>query len=163
METLQLTGAAEPRNPQQQGRKANSNGRTFEQLIAQSLRSRGYLECVIAPDPARQAFFVHQFKGAFESIYQTPMTVDFYVWHPDKFPKGLIIECKYQEINGSADEKFPYTVYSLKKTGIPVILLLIGQGARRAAVDWCVRQQSECLTVFLSVEAFLRRANGGLL
>lgn len=80
-----------------------------------------------------------------------------------KVRAGLIIECKYQETGGSADEKFPYTVLSLKKTGVPAILLLIGAGAKRKAVDWCIRQQSTALTVFTSVEAFLRRANGGLL
>lgn len=163
MDGIELTGSPEPRNPQQQGRKANNNGRYFEQLISQSLRSRGYLQYPVAPNPAYKPFFVPQFKGLFESIYGIPMTVDFYVWHPDKFPQGLIIECKYQETNGSADEKFPYTVLSLKKTGIPTILLLIGEGAKRKAVDWCTRQQSPLLTVFVSVEAFLRRANGGLL
>ena len=163
MDVLALTGAHEPRNPQQQGRKANNNGRYFEQLISQSLRSRGYVECRVAPNPARSPFFVPQCTGLFESIYGIPMRVDFYVWHPDKFPQGLIIECKYQETNGSADEKFPYTVANLKKAGIPTILLLIGDGAKRKAVDWCARQQSTLLTVFVSVEAFLRRLNGGLL
>lgn len=163
MDGIELTGAHEPRDPQQQGRKANNNGRFFEQLISQSLRSRGYAECGNAPPVASKPFFVPQSKGRFESIYGIPMTVDFYVWHPEKFERGLIIECKYQETGGSADEKFPYTVLSLKKTGVPAILLLIGAGAKRKAVDWCIRQQSTALTVFTSVEAFLHRANGGLL
>lgn len=163
METMVLTAPGVGRDSQQQGRKANSNGRYFEQLLCQSLRSRGYAEYRAVPAVPRFAFFIYQFKGRFVSIYGLPMTVDLYLWHPTKYPQGLIIECKYQETAGTADEKFPYTVFSLQQAGIPAILLVIGQGAKRKAVRWCLSQQSELLKVFDSFEAFLLRANGGLL
>lgn len=163
MEAMKLTAPVLLRDHQQQGRKANNNGRYFEQLIAQSLRSRGYAEYQQVPVAPQFAFFIYQHRGRFSSIYGIDMTVDFYVWHPGKYPNGLIIECKYQETQGTADEKFPYTILSLKKAGIPVILLVIGQGAKRKAIGWCLSQQSEMLTVFDSFEAFLLRANGGLL
>jgi hypothetical protein len=163
MDDIQLTGAPESCDLQQQGRKANNNGRRFEQQIAQLLRSHGYTECKDIPTLLAKPFFVAQYKGPFKSLYGLPMAVDFYAWHLDKFPRGLIIECKYQETGGSADEKFPYTIYSLKNIGIPAILLVIGAGAKRRAVDWCLRQQSPLLTVFPSLESFFYRANGGLL
>jgi len=144
---------------QQQGRQANQNGRAFEEQIAQRLKSKGYLQSDALPSEPEQPFFIYQFRGGFTSIYGLPMRVDFYVWNPVKYPNGLIIECKYQETSGSADEKFPYTIACLRKTGLPAILLLVGQGAKRCAVEWCLQQQDHQLTVFSDFESFFRAAN----
>lgn len=144
---------------QQQGRQANQNGRAFEEQIAQRLKSKGYLQADALPNEPDQPFFIYQFRGGFTSLYGLPMRVDFYVWNPVKYPNGLIIECKYQETSGSADEKFPYTIACLRKTELPAILLLIGQGAKRCAVEWCLRQQDRQLTVFADFESFFRAAN----
>ncbi|CAK0764333.1 PD-(D/E)XK nuclease domain-containing protein [Gammaproteobacteria bacterium] len=146
---------------QQQGRQANSNGRDFEDLIAQILRSKGYEKLMYIPAEPHRAFYVPQLRGMFYSIYDLPMRADFYVWHPCKFPNGLIIECKYQETSGPADEKYPYVIASLRKTGIPAILFIIGNGAKRQAVQWAVDQQDENLTVFQNLESFLMFANRG--
>lgn len=147
---------------QQQGRQANSNGRAFEDLIAQRLRSKGYQPLTMLPDAFEQPFFIYQLRGRFTSIYGSPMRVDFFAWHPMKYPNGLVIECKYQETAGSADEKFPYTIACLRKTGSPAILLLIGQGAKRCAVDWCLQQQDDRLMVFKDLESFMKSANRDL-
>ncbi|CAK0745580.1 putative PD-(D/E)XK nuclease domain-containing protein [Gammaproteobacteria bacterium] len=146
---------------QQQGRQANTNGRDFEDLIAQSLRSKGYCKLDEIPLSTDKAFYIPQFSGHFQSIYGLPMRVDFYAWHPTKFPDGLIIECKYQETSGSADEKFPYVIASLKQTGIPAFFFIIGRGAKRSAVDWAINQQDEKIKVFQSLEEFMKFANRG--
>lgn len=150
---------------QQQGRQANQNGKAFEQQIAQRLRSKGYMQVDVIPEyqNPNQPFFISQYRSPFVSIYNLPMRVDFFVWHPSRYPNGLIVECKYQEIAGSTDEKLPYTVACLKKTGIPAILLLIGKGAKRGAIDWRLNQQDQLLTVFSDFEAFFRAANRDLL
>jgi len=147
---------------QSQGRQANSNGRAFEEMIAQRLRSKGYQSLSSPPPAFRTPFFVAQLRGQFFSIYGSPMRVDFFVWHPSKYPNGLVIECKYQETPGSADEKFPYTVANLRKAGIPAILLVMGSGPKRCAVDWCMQQQDDQLTVFKDFESFMKSANRDL-
>lgn len=148
---------------QQQGRQANQNGKAFEEQISQRLKSKGYIQANAIPEDCDQPFFIYQYRGNFTSIYGLPMRVDFFVWHPVKYPDGLIIECKYQETSGSADEKFPYTIACLRNIGLPAILLLVGKGAKRCSVDWCLQQQDHQLTVFSDFESFFRAANRELL
>jgi len=88
--------------------------------------------------------------------------VDFFIWHPWKHPYGLIIEIKYQEIPGSVDEKFPYAIANLKAAGIPSILLVFGDGARREAKAWCMRQQDANLRVFTRMDDWIKALNRGL-
>ena len=76
------------------------------------------------------------------SIYDTPRKVDFLVINKAVFPDGLIIECKWQGISGSVDEKFPYLVGNIIKTGVPSIVLLDGGGYKRGAEQW-LRKQTE--------------------
>jgi len=148
---------------QQQGRQANQNGKAFEEQISQRLKSKGYIQANAIPEDCDQPFFIYQYRGNFTSIYGLPMRVDFFVWHPVKYPDGLIIECKYQETSGSADEKFPYTIACLRNIGLPAILLLVGKGAKRCSVEWCLQQQDHQLTVFSDFESFFRAANRELL
>jgi hypothetical protein len=154
--------------PQQQGQQANSNGEALESDIAHRLLSAGYLDYRPAKKSAKPAmpdptvpYFIRQCRNKFDSIYGTQMIVDFYLWHPDKHPDGLIIEAKYQEEQGSVDSKFPYLVQSLKKTNTPALVLLIGPGARPEAVRWCEAQQHDSFIVLTSWEAFVYRCNRG--
>jgi hypothetical protein len=48
------------------------------------------------------------------SIYGTKRKCDFAIYHPEKWPEGLLIECKWQQMGGSADEKFPLAVLNIK-------------------------------------------------
>ena len=148
---------------QQQGRQANQNGKAFEDQISQRLKSNGYVQMDHIPEEREQPFFIYQYRGTFTSIYGLPMRVDFYVWHPVKYPDGLIIECKYQETSGSADEKFPYTIACLRKIGLQAILLLIGKGAKRCSVEWCLQQQDDQLMVFADFESFFKAVNRGFI
>lgn len=147
---------------QQQGRKANNNGKVFESQILQRLISAGYQERKTRSENENQPFFIYQYRSGFISIYGQLMRVDFYVWHPLKHENGLIIECKYQEVSGSADEKFPYAIASLRGLEIPAIIIIAGKGAKTCAVDWCVRQQDEKLMVFRDFDSFLKATNKGL-
>jgi hypothetical protein len=40
------------------------------------------------------------------TIYDTERKCDFFIINSGKFPKGLIIECKWQKSKGSVDEKY---------------------------------------------------------
>jgi len=53
--------------------------------------------------------------------------VDVFVIHP---PTGhaLAIECKYQDSNGTVDEKIPYAIQDMQAMGMPVSLAYAGSG-----------------------------------
>lgn len=146
-----------------QGQQANNNGRWMENDIAGRLISHGYTlrtRRLDQPPP----YFIRQARGLFTTMYGTPMQVDFYVWHPDKYPHGLVIESKHQEIAGSVDEKYPYLITSLKALSLPSILLLICPGAKAAAVQWALAQQEgERFRVYTTWETFISACNRGLL
>lgn len=74
------------------------------------------------------------------TIYQTPRVADFLIFNRDKFPDGLIVECKWQQSSGSVDEKFPYLLFNIIKTGVSTIILLDGGGYRAAAKKWLADQ-----------------------
>lgn len=161
---------------QQQGRQANQNGIWAENDIAGRLINHGYQDLTPLPKSKRRkgyslplvpdgvAYFIRQKHGPFVNLYGRPMKVDFYVWHPEKYPDGLIIESKSQEDSGSVDEKFPYLIWGLKATGIPSILLLLCPGAKPYAIAWCLQQQEgQHFRVFPTWETFTAACNRGLL
>ena len=85
------------------------------------------------------SWFVEQIDCE-RNLYGSRWRLDFYLFHPDKFPNGLVIESKWQGSPGSVDEKYVFTVLSLKSLSTPSMLVLGGGGARRGAVDWIRKQ-----------------------
>jgi PD-(D/E)XK nuclease superfamily protein len=136
------------REKQRQGQQAVHNGKAFEDDLARKLTDQlGYRQFPRVPQALSlplvetpPAFFVRECRGLAINVYEGSMRLDFYLCHPTKHPRGLIIELKYQERGGSLDEKLYFTVNSLLGTPIPSLLLLVGNGFKRPAVRWCVRQ-----------------------
>ncbi|MDP2637026.1 MAG: hypothetical protein Q8P03_00205, partial [bacterium] len=60
------------------------------------------------------------------TIYETVRKCDFFIVNRELFPDDLIIECKWQQSGGSVDEKYPFLLFNILKTGIPTIILLDG-------------------------------------
>ena len=149
---------SQARAPISQGRMANSNGSHLEDNVAILLAECGYARARHHPENRRDPYYIPQERTMFSSIYDTPLRVDFYVWHPQKYPSGMIIECKHQAAKGSVDEKFPYTVLSLSSTLVPFILIIDGGGAKASAVNWCSNQarQSGKFRVYSSYTAFAK-------
>ena len=81
------------------------------------------------------------------SIYNTSRNVDFLVMNQEKFPDGLIIECKWQQSAGSVDEKFPFLYFNIMKCKVPTIVLMDGGGYKPSALEW--------LKSMISPESFL--------
>lgn len=71
-----------------------------------------------------------------KTIYETDRKVDFMVINKDLFPDDLIIECKWQQVGGSVDEKYPFLVFNIIKTGVPTVILIDGAGYRLAALKF---------------------------
>jgi len=72
------------------------------------------------------------------SIYGTAIHADFVIQNFPDFPRGLVLEVKWQDRGGSVDEKFPYLVTNAKSGGYgrPVILIAFGPGLRPGALTW---------------------------
>lgn len=148
--------------PQAQGQQAQRNGRWAENDIAARLISHGYHQST-APLTGPQPYFIREKKGLFTNVYGRPMRVDFYVWHPVKYPQGLVIESKRQKRGGSVDEKYYFLIHNLQKLGLPVLLLLLGHGAKKGIIPWCLQQQTDRLRIYTTWEDFTDECNTGLL
>jgi hypothetical protein len=131
--------APQIRAPSAQGRSANFTGRTLETRVSMLLDECGYTKLGQPLQDFAQPYYVTQSRQ-FRSIYGGTLRIDFYVWHPHKYPGGLVIECKSQERAGSVDEKYPYTIENLRSTRCATILVVEGNGPKIGALDWCRRQ-----------------------
>ena len=78
-----------------------------------------------------------------ESIYRTKRRVDFVLRHPELWPDGLVIQCKWQASAGSVDEKYPYEVACINHLSYPTIIVLAGDGYKAGAKEW-LRAQAGC-------------------
>lgn len=106
-----------------QGAQANSTGKVAESMIDALLRRLGYV-------PIQQRVI-----GL--GIYGTPVHADILIECAPGFPDGLIIESKWQGVNGSVDEKYPYLVANIHHCyPCPVIILADGDGAKPGAIRW---------------------------
>jgi hypothetical protein len=126
-----------------QGQKANSVGKEAEDIIAGILARKG---CRVE----RQA-------NIGLSIYDMPLAVDFKVHGLSEYPKGLIIECKWQSASGSVDEKFPYLILNIKQSfgGLPTIVVLSGGGCKSGAECWLRYQVGDNLIAVMNLEEFV--------
>ena len=141
------------------GAKANKQGNALESLVETQLKNRGYNLMhpneFLEAKANSQTIYSKQFKIA-KSIYKTQLKCDFLIHHPKKWPNNLAIECKWQQVSGSVDEKFPYLVLNLGlQFPCESIILADGEGARPAATEWLKSQEKEypkLLYVFSMVE-----------
>ena len=92
------------------GAIANLTGNALEKYVEHCLVSGGYVfvdrkafKSVIGEE---QPVYTSQFPAG-TSIYNTPISADFAVYHPQRCPDCLIIEVKWQQVGGSVDEKYP--------------------------------------------------------
>jgi hypothetical protein len=128
------------------GRQANKTGNALEIFVEQLLKTNGYLEFW---NHKEQLFSNRHNIGGKQfatqvpcgmSIYETKRKCDFLVINNEKWPDGLIIECKWQQVPGSVDEKYPFTIFNIFKIGVPTIILLDGGGYKKNAMKWLKEQ-----------------------
>lgn len=99
------------------------------------------------------------------TIYGSNRKCDFMVFNNEVFEKGLVIECKWQQSAGSVDEKYPYLLYNIIKSGIPTIILLDGDGYKKQAMEWLKEQVDprRALIGVYNMQEFQKEVNNGLL
>lgn len=124
----------------QQGSLANSSGNTLEQTIAATMVSKGF--DVVHYRAWKQA--PHRYGSElllrnvpYQSIYGHAAKTEFVI-HSERRQLDVRVECKWQQVSGSVDEKFPYFYINCLE-GMPenhVIIVLDGGGAKPGAVAW---------------------------
>jgi hypothetical protein len=149
-----------------QGTKANFTGKNLETFIEHILQDKGYtyiesrsfkVTCCL-----EQPIYSRQFTVG-NGIYDTPITCDFILHDPIKYPNCLVIESKWQESSGSVDEKFPYIVWNIEKLGYPTIIVLDGGGYKPGAEKWLRNQVGKHLLYVFNMSEFQRWSNSDAL
>lgn len=119
------------------GTLANKSGKNLERLVINTFSLWGISTVLNYKDwvknPIRPAI-VRNFP--FQSIYGHKSRSEFVVVLNNS-AEDIRIECKWQTIGGSVDEKFPYLLacLSLVKES-KIIILLDGGGAKPNAINW---------------------------
>ncbi len=124
------------------GSRANKSGRTAESILQHTLELQG--------------FSVQSQYKIGHNIYGGMLRIDLFVRNTLSFPNGLAIESKWQDVNGSADEKLPYLVQNIRQCyPCPTIVVLQGGGIRQGAIQWIKSQIDDKLIGVYSLEEFI--------
>lgn len=153
------------------GEKATKTGNLLERFVEQILREKGYTEFWNHKATAfenRTAIGGRQYIKQLpvgKTIYETLRKCDFFIINRELFPEDLIIECKWQQVTGSVDEKYPFLLFNIVKTGIPTVILLDGSGYKKAAMQWLKNQVHEkgALIAVWNMAEFQTKVNNGFL
>ncbi len=149
-----------------QGAQANLTGNRLERFVEFSLIDCGFAKIVdkkafvntmdtfVVPGYARQVNIGH-------TIYGTNLICDFLLYHPQKWPGGLVIEAKWQEVSGTADEKYPYFVMNIWSSEYKTILVMDGGGYREGAERWVRSMQKYNLLHVFNMMEFQTWVNRG--
>ncbi len=147
----------------QQG--ANYTGKVLETFVWNRLVERNYQ--FVDKTKFKAAMYLEQpiFSAQVDigtSIYGTKRKCDFAIYHPEKWPEGLVIECKWQERSGSTDEKYPFAVLNIKmQSPYKTILLLDGGGYKKSAEQWVRNQVDGKLLHVFNMSQFQTWVNKG--
>ena len=149
----------------QGGSIANNTGKSLEDFIESKFHAVGYS---LVPS---KKFFVEELRGVpiftkqfplCANIYGTQLNCDFIAFHPQKFPNNLVIESKWQQSNGSVDEKFPFLVANIReKYPCEAIILLDGGGYKVGAEKWLRAQVDRKLLGVFTMSEFQKWVNQG--
>jgi hypothetical protein len=153
------------------GQQANHSGNALEVFVENALKSHGYTEFINHKD---QVFAMRNTIGGKQyskqpycgqSIYDTKRNCDFLIMNLEKFPEGLIVECKWQQSSGSVDEKYPFTVHNIMKIGVPTVILIDGGGYKKQALTWLKEQagKERALVGVYTMSEFQAVVNKGFL
>lgn len=144
---------------------ANYTGSVLEKFVGDRLVERGYQ--FVDRTKFKAAMYLEQPIYSTQvdigaSIYGTKRKCDFIIYHPELWPEGLVIECKWQQIGGSVDEKFPFTVHNIKEQSpYRTVLLLGGGGYKRSAEEWVRNQVDDKLLHVFNMSQFQSWVNKG--
>lgn len=124
----------------QGGSYATSSGGVLEGLVEFALVKKGftvvrYKDWKLNPDGFGEELLLKNVP--YEGLYKHASTTEF-VLMSKNYNLHTRIECKWQQVGGSVDEKFPYLFLNCSEKMLEphIIILLDGGGAKPGAIDW---------------------------
>lgn len=127
-----------------------SSGKILEGVVISTLEKRGFVFVPYADwkNPKRKS----QLEGKdvvirnypYRTIYNRPGRTEFLLLSPSRGLE-IRIECKWQQSEGSVDEKFPYLYLNAIETMEEemIIVLYGGEGFKEGSVEWLKNAVSE--------------------
>lgn len=123
-----------------QGNQANQTGNVLEQTIASTFASKGfevlmYREWIKHPDAHSSDLLLKNVP--YDTIYGHKGNTEFLL-KSERLDLEVRIECKWQQVAGSVDEKFPYLYLNCIETMSEneIILIVDGGGYKAGALAW---------------------------
>jgi len=129
------------------GRRANSSGHHLEAKVKSIFTEMDFEEVLcsrwlLSPrDYGKDLLLKHV---PYINIYGGRGYTEFLV-KSEQYNLNVRIECKWQSVPGSVDEKFPYLIANcIEKMREPhIIIICEGKGPRKGSVEWMARQAEE--------------------
>jgi hypothetical protein len=130
-----------------QGGESNHSGRFLEDVIEREFRARGVEVFEFVDKGGNSDLFTARMllrNAPYTSIYGCQSRSEF-LYHDDTLHSHIRIECRWQQVAGSVDEKLPYLFMNAMEAmeEREVWFVLDGGGARSQSVDWLKRKCSQ--------------------
>ena len=123
----------------EQGKFAGQTGRILERFASAILDNAGYRfvkpKDFLSLCEEGQPIYTKQCELG-KNIYDKTRKCDLALYHPQKWPECLVIECKWQAVGGTTDEKYPFVVLSIAINKYPTIIILDGGGYSKGSEKW---------------------------
>ncbi len=142
------------------------NGSQQKNLIERFLFERGYRKVKDKVTLLQSTFVINEASYARDvtigtTIFGTTLKSSFFLVHPQKWRRGLVIQAKWQRVSGTVDEKYPYLVHNIYASEYDTILVIDGGGYREGAVEWLRYMQRDNLLQVFHMPDFHRWVNQG--
>ena len=143
----------------------NKTGNNLESFVDSALRTQGYRQ---VEESELQAYIVNEKSGYYarqvklgKGIYGTGIQADFMICR-DSSKQPLIIECKWQQSGGTADEKLPFLVTNIRERYPHQTCVVIdGPGFRPGAITWLKQMKDKKIVAVLQMQEFQTWVNNG--
>ena len=143
--------------------ESNHSGQFLENIVKSELLARGFLCLQHGIDADNHHLFEPKrlvLNAPYTSLYGCEARSEF-IGIDQNADRRFRIECRFQGVSGSVDEKFPYLLRNAAEC-MPeneIIILIGGDGARKEAVSWLKSEARKihykCISIF-SVSEFMQ-------
>ena len=149
------------------GSGANKSGQRLEDFVASILEEHDYRfierDKFFPMQKMQQAIYTRQYETNID-IYGRKRTVDFILYHPALYQNCLVIQCKWQAVSGTVEQKYPFEVLNITQDGYDTIIILDGRGYSQGARQWLLNQAGKLhLKYVFDQSEFQRFASSGKL
>lgn len=129
-----------PMPSSRQGRRAARNGHTLEKTIIPVLTGKGFDKLPYSTWAKKRHSYGTELlltNAPYTNIYGRNAQTEFLL-KSARLQQDVRIECKWQQVSGSVDEKFPYLLLNcvLRMPEHEILIVVGGKGARPGSTEW---------------------------